>query len=235
MTNEKTRILLVEDDKNLGYVLSEYLKIHNYVVTLAANGGEALKAFNQIAFDICVLDIMMPIMDGYTVARRIREKNHLTPIIFLTAKQLKIDKLKAFKLGADDYITKPVDEEELIARIEAILRRTNVFSATANEKSTFKIAGTVFDFLNQKLTYQGTVKNLTTKESDILREFCLNPGNIVSRQFILNKYWGCNDYFNRKSMDVFIYKIRKHLAPNDKISINNVHGKGFILKVRDSD
>ena len=216
-------------------MLSEYLKIHYYVVTLAANGADALKAYNQFAFDICVLDIMMPIMDGYTVARRIREKNHLTRIIFLTAKQLKIDKLKAFKLGGDDYITKPVDEEELIARIEAILRRTNAFAGAANEQSTFKIADTVFDFLNEKLTYEGMVKNLTTKESDILREFCLSPGNIVSRQFILNKYWGSNDYFNRKSMDVSIYKIRKHLAPNDKISINNVHGKGFILKVRGSD
>lgn len=231
MKHKPTRILLVEDDESLGYVLSEYLKMHAYDVTLAKDGVEALKIFNKSVFNICLLDIMMPKMDGYDVARNIRNKDKLMPIVFLTAKQLKIDKLKAFNIGADDYINKPVDEEELIARIEAILRRTEINFTQEKEKSFFELGKTIFDSKNQRLVFDNKTKVLTTKESEILKELCLRQGSIVSRQAILKKYWGQNDYFTRKSMDVFIYKLRKHLSPNSSISITNVHGKGFILEI----
>lgn len=230
--NKQTKILLAEDDENLGYVLSEYLKMHSYEVTLARDGAEALKFFNKKVFNICLLDIMMPKMDGYDVAKNIRSKNMLIPIVFLTAKHLKVDKLKAFNIGADDYINKPIDEEELIARIEAILRRTEIGSIQDNEKIIFEIGGTTFDFKNQKLIFNQTIKTLTTKEAEILRELCLKQGSILPRQAMLKKYWGYNDYFTRKSMDVFIYKLRKHLSPNPDISITNIHGKGFILEIK---
>lgn len=230
MNKNKTHILLAEDDKNLGYILCEYLKMHDYEVTLAKDGVEALQYFNKSVYSICIIDIMMPKLDGYGVARGIREKDSFIPIIFLTAKTLKVDKLKAFNLGADDYMTKPVDEEELIARIEAILRRSQSLTQENDKPKLFKIGETVFDYKNQKLTFNKKSTDLTTKESEILRELCLHPGTIVPRQDILKKYWGQNDYFSRKSMDVFIYKIRKHLAPDKTLSIDNVHGKGFVLK-----
>ncbi|MCK8479788.1 response regulator transcription factor [Psychroserpens algicola] len=228
--NKRKKILLAEDDHNLGYVLSEYLKMHSYEVSYAKDGTEALKIFNNESFNICILDIMMPKLDGFSVAKNIRIKNREIPIIFLTAKHLKVDKLKAFKIGADDYINKPVDEEELIARIEAILRRTETIKVNKKQE-IFNIGKTIFDFKNQKLVFNDDIKKLTTKESEILLELCINKGSVISRQVILNRYWGQNDYFSRKSMDVFIYKLRKHLSPNKAISIRNIHGKGFILEV----
>ncbi|MDY8135191.1 response regulator transcription factor [Aquimarina sp. 2201CG5-10] len=224
------KILLAEDDKNLGYILKEYLSMHNFDVTLTCNGKEALESFNNNSYDLCILDIMMPVLDGFSVAQEIKKRKQETPLVFLTAKTLKIDKLKGFKIGADDYIVKPVDEEELIARIHAILRRT---SNTINEDNTihFQLGEYFFDYRNQLLTFEDDKQQLTAKEADILRELCIQKGQILDRKKTLNTYWGENDYFNRRSMDVFIYKLRKYLSKDTSVHIKNVHGKGFILDV----
>ncbi len=224
-------ILLAEDNESLGYVLSEYLMMNDYNVSLARDGLQAIRLFKKEKFDICILDIMMPNLDGFSVAKSIRDNNRSIPIIFLTAKQLKIDKLKAFKIGADDYIIKPVDEEELIARIEAILRRT-LSIEDLDETLLYQIGETQFNLKNQTLLYKGQIQQLTSKECEILKELCAVKGQLISRQKILNKYWGQNDYFSRKSMDVFIYKLRKHLSVDDSLSIDNVHGRGFILNIK---
>lgn len=225
-------ILLAEDDESLGYILSEYLSMHGYKVLLAKDGLQALKIFNKEVFDLCILDIMMPNLDGFSVATTIREQDKNIPIIFLTAKHLKIDKLKAFKMGADDYITKPVDEEVLIARIEAILRRSHR-DIRLNDSEIFYVGNSEFNATNQTLRSNGNVKQLTSKEADIFHDLCKNKGQLVLRQRILKKHWGHNDYFSRKSMDVFIYKLRKYLEIDDTLSIDNVHGKGFILNIKE--
>jgi two-component system, OmpR family, response regulator len=223
------KILIAEDDENLGYILSEYLKMHDFEVHLSKNGEEALKMYYKQAFDLCIFDIMMPKLDGYSLAKKIREENINIPIIFLTAKTLKVDKLKGFNIGADDYIVKPVDDEELIARIKAILKRvSNNKPITVN--TIFNIGEYIFDFNNQTLTIGKEKRILTTKESEILRALCESDGEILNRKIILNKLWGENDYFNRKSMDVFIYKLRKYLSKDTNIKIKNIHGKGFILE-----
>ncbi|NER12819.1 response regulator [Leptobacterium flavescens] len=224
------KILLAEDDKNLGYILKEYLSMHNFEVILATNGKEALELFHKSKFDLCVLDIMMPVLDGFSVAQEIKKQQQEMPLVFLTAKALKIDKLKGFKIGADDYILKPVDEEELIARINAILRRTGNSNGEELLPVSFQLGDYLFDYQNQLLTYKDQKQLLTTKEADILRELCLCKGRILDRKKTLNTYWGENDYFNRRSMDVFIYKLRKYLKNDPSISIRNVHGKGFILE-----
>lgn len=226
------KILLAEDDKNLGYILKEYLSMHDFEVILAINGKEALEQFNRSNFDLCILDIMMPVLDGFSVAQEIKKRRQDTPLIFLTAKGLKIDKLKGFKIGADDYIVKPIDEEELIARIHAILRRTS--NQPENDATHFQLGAYFFDYPNQVLAFENDKRQLTTKEADILRELCLQKGRILDRKKTLNTYWGENDYFNRRSMDVFIYKLRKYLSKDTSIHIKNVHGKGFILDIEEA-
>lgn len=226
------KILLVEDDENLGYILKEYLEMHRYQVILARDGEQGLTAFRSCKFDLCILDVMMPKKDGFAVAGEMKTINEQQPIIFLTAKGLKIDKLKGFKLGADDYMVKPVDEEELIARIEAIIRRYKLSPKPA-QLETFKIGDYLFDFKNQVLEYSGEKQTLTVKEAEVLKALCENKGNILERKTILNELWGGNDYFNRRSMDVFISRLRKYLSHDDRITIRNVHGKGFVLEVVD--
>ncbi|MBQ4819909.1 response regulator transcription factor [Aquimarina sp. MMG016] len=226
------KILLAEDDKNLGYILKEYLTMHDFCVTLATDGKEALEQFNQDAFDLCILDIMMPVLDGFSVAQEIKKRRQEMPLIFLTAKALKIDKLKGFKIGADDYIVKPVDEEELIARIHAILKR--VHHQPQCDTVHFQLGGYFFDYQNQLLAFEDDKRLLTSKKADILRELCLQKGQLLDRKKTLHTYWGENDYFNRRSMDVFIYKLRKYLSKDPSIHIKNVHGKGFILDVAET-
>ncbi|MEM7087822.1 MAG: response regulator transcription factor [Bacteroidota bacterium] len=226
----KAKILIAEDDKNLGYVLSEYLKMHHFEVHLTRNGVEALNLYHKHDFDLGIFDIMMPEMDGFTLAKKIREVNADLPFIFLTAKALMIDKLKGFNIGADDYVVKPVDEEELIARIKAILKRSNS-NATAASNHKFEIGKYHFDFKNQKLIIDKEQRILTFKEAEILKALCESKGQILDRKTILKRLWGGSDYFNRKSMDVFIYKLRKYLSKDSKVKIINVHGKGFILEV----
>ncbi len=228
--NESVKILIAEDDTNLGYILSEYLKMHHYKIRLCVNGIEALKVLDKEAFDLCILDVMMPEMDGFTLARRLREKDKKTPIIFLTARSLKIDKLKGFNVGADDYLVKPVDEEELIARIKAILKRTGTIKS-GSMPSVYPIGTYFFDYENQTLTSENYKKVLTIKEAQILKALCERKGKVLDRSDILKQLWGENNFFSRKSMDVFIYKLRKYLASDPNIKIKNIYGKGFVLQI----
>lgn len=223
----KAKILLVEDDTTLGYILQEYLEMKGFSVQWTKNGIEGLRTLRNTSFDLCVLDVMMPEMDGFTMADKMRSEGYSIPLLFLTAKSLKVDVLKGFSLGADDYIIKPVEEEELVARIQAILKRSNRFEETGNK--VFEIGAYQFDAPNQKLTFEGEDKYLTERESQVLKLLCLNKDNLLSRQYVLQSIWGKSDYFNRRSMDVFISKLRKYLSKDERIQITNVHGSGFIL------
>ena len=227
MTNTKLKILLAEDDANLGMLLKEYLEQEGYEILLAKDGEMALNFFNKAKFDLCLLDVMMPKMDGYSLAKEIRLSNKEIPFIFLTAKSLKEDKTKGYGLGADDYISKPFDEEELLWKIKAIFRRMpeNKIEAPA----VFQIGQYTFNFLNQSLTINGSVKRITEKECELLQYLCMNPNKILKREDILKDLWGENDYFLGRSLDVFITKIRKYLKEDSSIEIENVFGVGFIF------
>lgn len=227
--NEAVKILLVEDDANLGYILKEYLQVYDFEVEWVRDGEAGLEQFKKLRYDLCILDVMMPKMDGFTLGEKIKSFSPEVPLIFLTAKALKIDKLKGFKIGADDYIVKPVDEEELMARIHAIIKRSGS-AGIEQQPSLFKIGGYEFDYPNQALIFEGKKQLITTKEADVLRLLCINKGNLLDRQTTLRELWGENDYFNRRSMDVFISKLRKYLSKDPIVKITNVHGKGFVLE-----
>lgn len=224
----KSKILLIEDDINLGYVLKEYIQLNGYNVTWTKTGKDSLLIANDNDFDLIILDISLPDIDGFEVAACLNQK---VPLIFLTAKSLLVDKLKGFKLGADDYLTKPVEEEELIARIETVLKRripkTSINKFTSD---AFTIGQYIFDFKNQSLIHASTKVTLTSKEAELLRMLCLSKNEILDRKHALKMLWGGVDYFNRRNMDVFISRLRKHLANDNSIKIINVHGKGFMLK-----
>ena len=224
---EKQSILLCEDDENLGMLLREYLQAKGYRAELCADGDAGYKAFLKGKFDICVLDVMMPIKDGFTLAQEIRAANANVPIIFLTAKTLKEDILEGFKIGADDYITKPFSMEELVFRIEAILRR--VCGKKNKESSVYKIGRFQFDTQKQLLSIDGQQTKLTTKESELLGLLCAHANEILQRDFALKTIWIDDNYFNARSMDVYITKLRKHLKADDSIEIINIHGKGYKL------
>ncbi|MEL6923997.1 MAG: response regulator transcription factor [Bacteroidota bacterium] len=220
------KILLAEDDDTLGYVLKSYLELKGFEVTWAKDGAEGLAAFAKSKFDLGLLDVMMPQMDGFTLAEKLKLQQDQLPIIFLTARALKVDKLKGFNLGADDYIVKPIDEEELVARINAVLRRTQ---RGTQEATLFSIGAYTFDVKNQKLSLGDNDQYLTERETQILHLLCQHKGNLLSRKLVLQTLWGKSDYFNRRSMDVFISKLRKYLSQDERIQITNVHGSGFIL------
>ncbi|MFW6370000.1 MAG: response regulator transcription factor [Bacteroidota bacterium] len=222
------KVLLAEDDESLGSLLKEYLKAKGYEPSWFTNGELAYKDFLKNAYDICVLDIMMPVKDGFTLAREIREKNSDIPIIFLTAKNMKEDVIEGFTLGADDYITKPFSMEELIFRIEAILRRTKRDNNN-EQKATYKIGNYTFDTTKQLLTHNGEEQKLTTKESELLALLCKNRNQLLERNYALKSIWIDDNYFNARSMDVYITKLRKYLKDDPSIQILNIHGKGFRL------
>lgn len=222
------QILLVEDDVNLGYILKEYLQMHDFGVFWAKDGDEGFQAFQSNHFDLCILDVMMPKKDGFELASEIKASSHEVPLIFLTAKSLKVDKLKGFKIGCDDYIIKPVDEEELIARLHAVLKRSQRTSESGTEFCA--IGNYTFNPKNQQLYTDKIKHTLTTKEAKILTILSQRKGTLIERDRILKELWGESDYFNRRSMDVFITKLRKYLQDDPKVSITNVHGKGFILE-----
>lgn len=226
-----TKILLAEDDPNLGTLLQEYLTIKGYETTLAKDGDEALTKFVQQPYDLCIFDVMMPKKDGFTLAKEVRMSDRDTPIIFLTAKAMKEDTLQGFKLGADDYMTKPFSMEELLARLQAVLRRSQKEELQNEKVTSFKIRGFVFDSEKQTLTHHDEVQKLTVKESQLLKLLCENMGNSVSRSFALKMVWGDDTYFNARSMDVYITKLRKFLKEEPEIQIVNVHGEGFKLMV----
>lgn len=224
---EQMRILLCEDDENLGTLLREYLQAKGFDTELCQDGELGFRAFMKNKYDICVLDVMMPKKDGFTLAREIRQLNAEIPIIFLTAKTLKGDILNGFKIGADDYITKPFSMEELVFRIEAILRRVN--EKKNNEATTYQIGSFVFDTQKQTLTRGEDVTKLTTKECDLLKLLCEHANEILQRDFALKTIWVDDNYFNARSMDVYITKLRKHLRPDSNVEIINIHGKGYKL------
>lgn len=224
----KTKLLLAEDDENLGMLLKEYLVAKGFEASLFPDGEAALKGFNKDHYDICILDIMMPKKDGFTLAKDIRIGNPDIPIIFLTAKNLKEDVIEGFKLGADDYITKPFSMEELIFRIEAILRRT-MSDSFAQSQPVFTIGKFTFDTLKQTLTDGDEIIKLTTKESDLLKLLCQNVNKVLERNYALKSIWIDDNYFNARSMDVYITKLRKLLKDEEGVEIINVHGKGYKL------
>ncbi|MFH0760297.1 MAG: response regulator transcription factor [Bacteroidota bacterium] len=219
------RILLVEDDVNLGSLLKEYLIAKGYECVLEADGEKGFRAFKKDHYDLCLLDIMLPVKDGYTLARDIRVQNPEIPIIFLTTKSMKKDILEGFHAGADDYLTKPFSMEELLLRIEAVLRR----STRSNQQEVFVLGKYSFDSNKQILSSPDHTVNLTTKESELLKLLCQHPNQILERNFALKSIWKDDNYFNARSMDVYITKIRKHLADEPAIQIINVHGKGYKL------
>ena len=225
--DEKLRILLCEDDENLGMLLREYLQAKGYNADLFADGESGYKAFLKGKYDICVLDIMMPKKDGFQLAQEIRTINSEVPVIFLTAKALKEDILEGFKLGADDYITKPFSMEELVMRIDAIMRR--VKGKKGKEITMYKIGKFTFDTQKQVLIVDDMSTKLTTKESELLSLLCAHVNEILERNFALKTIWIDDNYFNARSMDVYITKLRKHLKAEPSIEIINIHGKGYKL------
>ncbi|HZJ74134.1 MAG TPA: response regulator transcription factor [Perlabentimonas sp.] len=228
MEKPKTRILLAEDDENLGLLLEEYLNAKGYETDLFMDGEKAYKGFNTNHYDICILDVMMPIKDGFTLAKEIRIINKNMPILFLTAKSMKEDVLEGLTIGADDYMTKPFSIEELLLRIEAILRRTQKESGSDGQE-TFKIGSFEFDVTKQMLTQGDNSRRLTTKESELLKYLCLNKNAVLDRNFALKTIWIDDSYFNARSMDVYITKLRKYLSSDPEVEIINVRGKGFKL------
>lgn len=227
----KAHILLAEDDDNLGTLLKEYLDAKGYKSDLYTNGESALKAFKNRSYDLCIFDVMMPQMDGFTLAKEIRIIDTKIPIIFLTAKTLKNDVVEGFKSGADDYITKPFSMEELIFRVEAILRRTK--SNFIEEKTVYNIGNYIFNAETQELSINGRIIKLTTKESELLLLLCQNMNNVLDRNFALKKIWLDESYYNARSMDVYITRLRKHLSEDPRIEIMNIHSKGFKLIVHE--
>ncbi len=224
-------ILLAEDDPNLSTVLQDYLEVIGYKVTLCENGIEALEEFNKNYFDLCIIDVMMPKKDGFSLAEDIRKDNEAIPIIFLTAKSLKEDRVKGFSIGCDDYITKPFSTEELSLRIKAIMKRCMMRSPNSeiSKKGLFKIGRYTFDPENMILSMDTKEIKLTKKEASLLKLLAERENQIMPRDLALKKIWGRNDYFFARSMDVFITKLRKYLKDDPNISILNVHGTGFKL------
>ncbi len=223
---EKINILLAEDDENLGSLLNEYLIAKGFKTDWAVNGEVAYKNFVKQRYDLCVFDVMMPLKDGITLAKEIRMLNATLPIIFLTAKSQKDDILEGFKAGCDDYITKPFSMEELLYRIEAILRRTQ---KQPSKQSEFTLGDYKFDSDKQVLTINSKNQKLTTKESELLKLLCLNKNLVLERNYALKTIWVDDNYFNARSMDVYIAKLRKYLKEDESIEIMNIHGKGFKL------
>lgn len=224
------RILLAEDDANLGNLLNTFLRAKSFKTELTVNGVEALQKFHMMPFDFVILDVMMPELDGFAVAKEIREVDKDIPILFLTAKGMKEDKLKGFEIGADDYITKPFSMEELLARITAISKRSFTPDSATSAK-IFEIGNAKFNPATRILSIAGEDRKLTTKENQLLHLLCKNQNEILDRQATLRAIWGDDNYFNGRSMDVYIAKLRKLLKEETAVEIMNIHGKGFKLSV----
>ena len=227
---QKPKILLVEDDSSLGFIISDQLKSMGYSVTLCSDGLEGFQRFNEDKYQLCILDVMMPRKDGFTLAKDIRTLNNDIPILFLTAKSMTEDKIAGFEAGADDYLTKPFSSEELAVRLKALLRRVSILEED-DEANLLSIGGYQFDLSNYKLSYDGFEKKLTKKEAQILSMLCKFQNKVLPREIVLNAVWGQDDYFVGRSLDVFITKLRKYLSSDPKVSIQNIHGIGFKLEV----
>lgn len=233
METENKKILLVEDDPNFGTVLKDYLAMNDYNVTHAKNGMEGFEKFKKDDYDLCILDVMMPYKDGFTLAKEIREKNEDIPIIFLTAKAMKEDVLKGYKVGADDYLNKPFDSEVLLMKIKAIIQRKATDSIADSKQFEFQVGNF---FLNSKLRFLSYKKQdpikLSPKENELLRLLALHKNDLMPRELALTKIWRDDNYFTSRSMDVYIAKLRKYLSTDDDVEIINIHGEGFRLVVK---
>ncbi len=224
----KAHILYVEDDESLSFVTKDNLELQGYRITHCTDGKQALKAIDEETFDLCILDVMLPEIDGYTVAREIRKYDTQVPILFLTAKSLKEDRLHGLRLGADDYITKPFSIEELILKVEVFLRRSKVSSPQAPDR--FRLGKFEFDYTNLSLLNGGKARQLTQKEADLLKLFAEHKNQVLKRSAILKRLWGEDDYFLGRSLDVFISRLRKYLRQDERLKIENIHGVGFRLR-----
>lgn len=225
--NHNTHVLLAEDDSALAFVIKDNLEDAGYKVTHCANGDEAWKEFQRNSFDICLLDVMMPQRDGFSLAKKIRQKSDVVPVLFLSAKSQEADRLTGFQTGADDYITKPFSMQELLLRMEVFLRRTRKSKPAANE--SYQLGTLSFSVSDLKITWPGGENTLTPKEAELLRFFCLHKGKILKREEVLLQVWGKEDYFLGRSMDVFVTKLRRHLKPDPAVQIETIHGVGFRL------
>ncbi len=224
-----TKIFLVEDDINFGTVLKSYLEMNNYQITLVDDGANAIDVFTKSEFDLCVLDVMLPNVDGFTIATEIRKLNEYIPLIFLTAKTLKEDIMRGYKVGADDYITKPFDSELLLYKIKAILKRDKTKTENPDNKENIIIGSFLFNYPKRYLIIGENNQKLSPKEAELLYLLSINKNKIVSREVALKKIWGDDSYFTTRSMDVYITKLRKYLKADKAVEINNIHGSGFIL------
>ncbi|MBV6406003.1 MAG: response regulator transcription factor [Flavobacteriales bacterium] len=231
MSDSKGSILLVEDDPNLGFVIQDALARKGYTVHLCRDGKEGLRYFNGNRYDLCVLDVMLPQKDGFSLAEDIRVTDEEVPIVFLTAKSQTEDRIAGFKAGGDDYLTKPFSHEELVLRIEAILRRTRGRSAGARQRERFDLGTFHFDHRDLTLRHPDGDRKLTRKEAEVLRLLCLHQDQVLPRELVLNMVWGDDTYFLGRSLDVFISRLRKYLKADPTVQIVNVHGVGFKLQV----
>lgn len=225
------KLLVVEDDPNLGSLLSEYLRAKGHTVELRTDGQQGWVAYTEGDFDLLILDVMMPVKDGFTLAREIRQKDKSTPIMFLTAKSMKQDTIQGFEHGADDYLTKPFSMEELILRVNAVLRRTKGVQPKQEEPEQYVLGASTYDTRLQTLRTPAGERRLTTKESELLRLLCTHSNTVLERSEALKAVWGNDSYFSGRSMDVYIAKLRKYLREDPSVEIINVHGKGFRLVV----
>ncbi len=230
--SDKKKVFMVEDDQNFGTVMKSYLEINGFNVTWVKDGNNALKTFLTGHFDICILDVMLPNVDGFTIGREIKAKEEGIPLIFLTAKTLKEDVLEGFGIGADDYVTKPFDSEILIAKINAILNRS-LSKEDESTPSLFQLGKIEFNFELRTLTSPNNVHQLSPKEAELLKMLCLDINRVMPREKALNSIWGENNYFTTRSMDVYITKLRKYLRDEPKIEIVNIHGSGYLLKLNE--
>jgi two-component system, OmpR family, response regulator VicR len=234
MQKEKPHVLYVEDDESLGFVTKDNLEIQGYKITHCSKGKDALEKLQTEKFDLCLFDVMLPEVDGFTLATELRKKDSHTPIIFLTAKSLKEDKLQGLRLGADDYITKPFSIEELVLKIEIFLRRTMHIQPGPNDgaSSEFSLGDYTLDFLNLVVFHKdGTKRDLTQREGELMKYFFERPNVLTKRSDILISIWGNDDYFLGRSLDVFVTRLRKYLSADPRIKIENVHGVGFKCKM----
>lgn len=227
----KIKILIAEDDFNFGKILTSYLEAKGFDIVLCPNGQEAYNVYLKENFDLCLIDVMMPVKDGFTLTKEIRKADKEIPIIFLTAKSMHDDIIKGFNLGGDDYITKPFSMEVLLARIEAVLRRAKE-PAGKTVSTEYRLGNYKFDTLNQLLTIENKELKLTSKESELLKLLCEHINDVLDRTYALNKIWNNDSYFNARSMDVYITKLRKYLKDDPRIELLNVHGIGFKLIVK---
>lgn len=232
MKQKRPHLLYVEDDIDLSFVTRDNLELKGYEITFCKDGKEAVELFEKQNFDLCILDVMLPEMDGFTVAKKIRQTNEDIPIIFLSARSMKEDRIEGLTAGGDDYITKPFSIEELVLKIEVFLKRNKISSGKGSNKTVFQIGDYSFNANKMELNHKENTKRLTSRETELLKYLCINRDKVVRKEDILLEVWDSDSYFNSRSLDVFISRLRKYLRNDPSVQINNIHGIGFILSVK---